>query len=84
MPSSTSSFKTYELNRIIPKHHWILLALLSTVLTVVLTIGWEIYCRQLGYGPTLNDTQDLWASQRTLVDQDPKRTVLIGSCAMIR
>ncbi len=83
MPSSTSSFKSYELKRIIPKHHWILLALLSLAFTTMITLGWELYCRNLGYAPTLNDTKDLWASQRSLVDQDPTRTVLIGSSRML-
>jgi hypothetical protein len=83
MPSSTSSFKTYELKRIIPRHPWLQLVLLSFVLTGALTIGWELYCRQMNYAPTLNDTQDLWASRRALVDEYPQRTVLIGSSRML-
>ncbi len=83
MPSSTSSFKTYELKRIIPRHHWVLLALVSVAVTAVLTLGWELYCRHLGYAPTLNDTEDLWASRRALVDAEPDRTVLIGSSRML-
>ena len=83
MPSSTSSFKTYELKRVIPRHHWVLLALMTVGLTAILTLSWELYCRQLGYAPTLNDTEDLWASQRALVDEDPKRTVLIGTSRIL-
>lgn len=83
MPSSTSSFKTYELKRIIPKHHWVRLALLSLLLTGVLATGWELYCRQMSYAPTLNDTQDLWASRRALVNEFHGRTVLIGSSRML-
>ncbi len=83
MPSSTSSFKTYELKRIIPRHHWVLLALASVALTAVFTLGWELYCRHLGYAPALNDTEDLWASRRALVDEQPNRTVLIGSSRML-
>jgi hypothetical protein len=79
MPSSTSSFKTYQLERIIPRHHWVRLVLISLGITLVLTLGWELYCRHLGYAPTLNDTKDLWASRRVLVDDDPTRTVLIGA-----
>lgn len=79
MPSSTSSFKTYELKRIVPKHHWVLLALLTVALTAVLILGWELYCRQMGYAPSLNDTEDLWSSRRTLIDEDPNRTVVIGA-----
>ncbi|MBT5471169.1 MAG: hypothetical protein HOK41_11255 [Nitrospina sp.] len=83
MPSSTSSFKTYELTRIIPKHHWLLLAALTTILTVILTVGWETYVRSIGYAPSLNDTEDLWSSRRAIVDEEPGRTVLIGSSRML-
>ena len=83
MPSSTSSFETYELKRVIPKHHWVLLALLSVVITGGLTLGWELYCRSLGYGPSLNDSTDLWASRRMVLDEEPGRTVLIGSSRIL-
>jgi hypothetical protein len=83
MPSSTSSFETYELKRIIPKHHWMLLALLSVVITAGLTLGWELYCRSLGYEPSLNDSTDLWASRRMVLDEEPGRTVLIGSSRIL-
>jgi hypothetical protein len=79
MPSSTSSFKTYRLERIIPRQPWVRLALISLGVTLVLTLGWELYCRHLGYAPTLNDNTDLWASRRVLVDNNPTRTVLIGA-----
>jgi hypothetical protein len=83
MPSSTSSFETYELKRIVPKHHWMLLALLSVVVTAGLTLGWELYCRSQGYEPSINDSTDLWASRRTVLDEEPDRTVLIGSSRML-
>ena len=83
MPSSTSSFETYELKRIIPGHHWMLLALLSVVVTAGLTLGWELYCRSQGYGPSLNDSPDLWASRRIILDEEPDRTVLIGSSRIL-
>jgi len=83
MPSSTSSFETYELKRIIPKHHWMLLALLSIVITAGLTLGWELYCRSQGYEASLNDSPDLWASRRVIVDEEPSRTVLIGSSRIL-
>ncbi len=79
MPSSTSSFKTYQLERIIPRHHWILLALITVGLTMTITFCWEMYCRHMKYIPTLNDTTDLWASRRAIVDKEPTRTVLIGA-----
>jgi hypothetical protein len=79
MPSSTSSFKTYQLKRIIPSHHWANLVLVTLLLTSLLTLSWEFYCRNLGYAPTLNDTKDLWASRRALIEEDPSQTVLIGA-----
>jgi len=83
MPSSTSSFKTYQLERIIPRHNWSILALATILFASLLTFSWELYCRNLGYAPTLNDTKDLWASRRALVDEQPERTVLIGASRML-
>ena len=83
MPSSTSSFKTYKLEHIIPKHHWAVLAVLTLIFTSILTLGWEAYVRSMGYAPTLNDSEDLWASRRAIVDEEPGRTVLIGSSRML-
>jgi hypothetical protein len=79
MPSSTSSFKTYQLERIIPKQHWVRLAVITLILTALLTLSWEMVCRSLSYAPSLNDSEDLWASRRVLVDADPTRTVVIGA-----
>jgi len=83
VPSSTSSFKTYKLEHIIPKHHWAVLAVLTLIFTTILTLGWEAYVRSMGYAPTLNDSEDLWASRRAIVDEEPGRTVLIGSSRML-
>ncbi len=83
MPSSTSSFKTYDIKRIYPKHHWVALALLTALLSGALTLGWELYVRSIQYAPTLNDSKDLWASRRAIVDSEPQRTVLIGSSRML-
>ena len=83
MPSSTSSFKTHEIERVIPRHNWVKLAFITLMFTCFFTLGWELYWRSLGYAPTLNDTKDLWASQRAIVDKEPKRTVLIGASRML-
>jgi hypothetical protein len=37
---------------------------------------WEIRCRAWGYAPTLNDTPELWARQRRVVQ--PDSIVIIG------
>ena len=83
MPSSTSSFKTYDLKRIHPKHNWVALALLTALFSAVLIAGWEFHLRSGQYAPTLNDTKDLWASRRAIIDEEPNRTVLIGSSRML-
>jgi len=71
MPSSTSSFK-----RVIPALPWRGLALAAVLLTGVATAAWELRARAWGYGPSLNDTPDLWAQQRGKVR--PDSLVIIG------
>ncbi len=83
MRSSTSSFKTYELTRVVPKHHWVLLAVLSFAIASVFTLGWEMYWRSKSYIPTLNDTKDLWASRREILETEYNRTVLIGASRLL-
>jgi hypothetical protein len=46
------------------------------MMLVVATASWEIYCRSLGYQPSLNDTGDLWAEARRRVE--PESLVLVG------
>jgi hypothetical protein len=43
---------------------------------MVVTAGWELYSRSLGYGPTLNDNEDLWTLRRRVVR--PESLVIIG------
>jgi hypothetical protein len=38
--------------------------------------AWEVHCRSIGYEPSLNDTEDLWAQTRRRVE--PESIVLIG------
>jgi len=71
MPSSTSNFE-----RVIPSKPW---RGISVVVVIAIFIGvtaWEVYCRSLGYEPTLNDTADLWAEARRRVQ--PESIVIIG------
>ena len=77
MPSSIFNSKTLE--RFVPARDWLTMGVSACVLTAALTIGWEFYWRSKGYAPSLNDNKDLWAITREKVDQDPKRTVIIGS-----
>src|SRR5436190_23710933 len=48
----------------------------SITVSVVLTViaagsAWEIYCRTTGYGPSVNDNDDLWPSARRCVKPEP-------------
>jgi hypothetical protein len=46
------------------------------VVVIAATAAWELYCRSLGYGPTLNDNEDLWTFRRRAVE--PESLVIIG------
>jgi len=54
MHLSTSSFE-----RVIPSRPWRGISVSVVMMLAVATAAWEIYCRSLGYGPSLNDTGDL-------------------------
>lgn len=71
MPSFTSSFE-----RTIPARPWRGMAVAATLLTLAATVAWELACRRAGYGPTLDDTSDLWAERRSAVQ--PDSLVIIG------
>ena len=71
MHSSTSNFE-----RVIPARPWRGIAVTVTVCVLIAVAAWEVYCRSLGYEPTLNDTADLWAEARRHVQ--PESLVIIG------
>ncbi|MEO7723220.1 MAG: hypothetical protein ABIU29_00800 [Chthoniobacterales bacterium] len=71
MHSSTSSFE-----RVIPARPWRGIVVSVAMSLVVATAVWEFYCRSLGYGPSLNDTGDLWAEARRRVG--PESLVIVG------
>ena len=73
MHSSTSNF---DFSRVIPDLPWRRLALTAAVITVVAATAWEFNARRLGYGPTLNDTPDLWVQERRKLE--PDSIVVIG------
>jgi hypothetical protein len=73
MPSSTSNF---DFQRPIPDQPWRGLLLATLLLTAIGTAAWEVRARAWGYGPTLNDTPDLWADRREAVQ--PDSLVVIG------
>src|SRR3989440_6147361 len=65
-----------EFERPIPPAPWRGIAVVITIVVVSATAAWELYCRSLGYGPTLNDNEDLWALRRRAVK--PESLVIIG------
>ena len=71
MHSSTSNFE-----RVIPDQPWRGITVVVAVSVLVSVAVWEIYCRSVGYAPTLNDTDDLWAEARRRVQ--PESIVIIG------
>jgi hypothetical protein len=73
MPSSISNF---DFQRTIPDQPWNRMAVTALFLVLGLTLAWELGCRSAGYGPSLNNTPDLWAQQREKVK--PDSLVIIG------
>ncbi|MDQ6626770.1 MAG: hypothetical protein M3Y69_11640 [Verrucomicrobiota bacterium] len=73
MPLSTSNF---DFQRVIPDKPWrgIIVAVIVGVFIAV--AAWEVHCRSVGYAPTLNDTDDLWAEARRRVE--PESIAIIG------
>ncbi|MFL6515752.1 MAG: hypothetical protein ACJ8M1_12090, partial [Chthoniobacterales bacterium] len=71
MHSSTSNF-----SRPIPRHPWRGMTVAVAVAILIAVTCWEVYCRSLGYEPTLNDTSDLWAEARRRVE--PESIVIVG------
>jgi transposase len=73
MPSSTSSS---DFVRTIPKLPWRGITVIVVVMVFAAAAAWELYVRSIGYGPTLNPTEDLWAQRRRAVK--PESVVIIG------
>lgn len=71
MSSSTFSFE-----REIPRVSWTPAALVAAALVLAGVVLWELHCRSAGYAPTVNDTNELWASRRAAVQ--PDSVVVIG------
>lgn len=66
--------RDYE--RPIPQLPWRGLTVVVVVIIIAATCAWEFYCRSIGYGPTLNDNEDLWTMTRQRVK--PESVVIIG------
>ena len=65
-----------EYVRPIPQLAWRGITVAVVLIVIAAAFAWELYCRSIGYGPTLNDNEDLWTSARRRVK--PESIVIIG------
>ena len=65
-----------EFERPIPPLQWRGITVVVILIVLPATIAWELYVRSIGYGPTLDDSEDLWTLRRRAVE--PESIVIIG------
>ena len=65
-----------EYVRPIPQLPWRGITVAVVLIVIAAASAWELYCRSIGYGPTLHDNEDLWTSARRRVK--PESIVIIG------
>jgi hypothetical protein len=65
-----------EYERPIPQLPWRGITVAVVLIVIAAAFASEIYCRSIGYAPTLNDNEDLWTSARRRVK--PESIVIIG------
>ena len=65
-----------EFERPIPNVPWRGVTVAVVLIVIAASAGWEFYVRSMGYGPTLNDNEDLWALTRRKIT--PESVVIIG------
>jgi len=65
-----------EFERPIPQIPWRGITVIVVLFVIAAASAWEFYCRSIGYGPTLNDNEDLWTMTRQRVE--PESVVIIG------
>lgn len=74
MPSSISSSNA---NERLPQGKWLATWLITLTIVITTTLGWEIYCRTIGFTPVgVADTPELWQQTR-------KRASALGNDAVI-
>ncbi len=66
--------RDYE--RPIPALPWRGMTVTVVLVVIAAAAAWEFYCRSIGYGPALNDNEDLWTQARRRVK--PESIVIIG------
>ena len=65
-----------EFERPIPPLPWRGITVVVVIIVLAVVMAWELYARANGYGPTLNDNQDLWTLRRRQVG--PESIVIVG------
>src|SRR5437870_12443105 len=65
-----------EFERPIPQIPWRGMTVVVVLAVIGAASAWELYCRSIGYGPTLDDNEDLWTITRQRVK--PESIVIIG------
>jgi hypothetical protein len=65
-----------EFERPIPLLPWRGTTVIVVLVVLAASFAWELYVRSLGYAPTLNDTEDLWAQVRSRIQ--PESLVIVG------
>jgi hypothetical protein len=65
-----------EFERPIPQIPWRGMTVIVALVVIATATAWELYCRSIGYAPTLNDTDDLWVQRRRAVG--PESLVVVG------
>src|ERR1700730_5936697 len=65
-----------EYERPIPPIPWRGITVVVMLIVIAASVAWEFYCRSIGYGPTLNDNEDLWTTARRRVK--PESIVIVG------
>src|ERR1043166_2775089 len=63
-----------EFERPIPPLQWRGMTIVVVLVTIAATVAWELCARALGYAPTLNDNDDLWAIARRKVERSEEHT----------
>jgi hypothetical protein len=71
-----SEIEPRDYERPIPPLPWRGITVVVVLVVIAAAAAWEFYCRSIGYGPTLNDNEDLWAMTRRKVK--PESLVIIG------
>ena len=65
-----------EFERPIPPAPWRGITVVVAIVVLAATVAWELASRALGYAPTINDNDDLWALRRRAVE--PESVVIVG------